>query len=133
MKFRYDFAEKLDLSRFKKQALHYINVGRESTFELYVNDFKINVEIATFDGQDAHIASLYFEEIKRDLDGEIISTNIITPMIDLRFKDIENIKHIFDESNYKSHFNYKSTTFLVDHICFIIKLLNKINSLKAFI
>lgn len=133
MKFRYDFAEKLDLTRFRKQAPHYISLGRESTFELYVSDFRINVSVATPDDQNAHTVSLFFEEIKRDPDGEIISARIITPLIDTRFKEIKSIQGLFDGSDYKSHFESNSSALTVDNICNIVRLVHKINNLKVFI
>jgi len=133
MKFRYDFGEKLDLSRFVKQAPHYINLGREIDFELYVHDFKINLNIATPDRQTAHTVSLFIEEIKRDTDGNIKSSRIVTPLTDTRFQEIQSIQAVFDSTSYKCHFNSNSSAATVDKICKILKLLHKINGLKAFI
>lgn len=133
MKFRYDFAEKLDLTRFKKQAPHYISLGRESSFEIYVRDFRINVEIATPDNQNAHQVILGIEEIKRDEDGEIITAKIIYPNSDTRFKEIKDIQKIFNGADYKSYFNSNSSTMTVDNISNVIRIVHKINNLKAFI
>ena len=133
MLFRYDFAEKLDLSRFKKQASHYISTMREVTYNLFMPDYKMVVEIATPDNSTGHTISLTLYEIEKDKDGDIINERVIIPLIDTRFREISYIKDIFKIDHYKAHFDSNSSTDTVEKICKLLKLIHKINNLKCFL
>lgn len=132
MRFRYDFGEVLDLTRFQKQASHYIGAMREVSFQLYVRDFRIIAEIASVDEKTSHTVKVYLEEISRDSDNEIETVNLIYPFTDIRFKEIKIINEIFttNSSIFYESFSVQST---IDNISFLIKLLHKINNLKVFL
>jgi len=133
MLYRYDFGEKLDLSRFKKQAPHYINSMREVTYDLFMPDYKMSVEISTPDNSTGHIVSLSLYDLDRDDDGDIIRERVIIPLIDTRFREIQPIKDIFKIDHYKAHFDSNSSVDTVEKIAKLLKLLHKINNLKVFL
>lgn len=133
MLYRYDFSEKLDLSRFKKQAPHYISNMREVTYDLFMPDYKMVVEVATPDGCVGHTVSLSIYDIDRDEDGDIIRERVIVPLIDTRFREIQPIKDIFKIDHYKAHFDSNSSVDTVEKITKLLKLLHKINNLKVFL
>lgn len=133
MLFRYEFSQKLDLSIFRKQAAHYISNFRELTYHLVLNDFRIEIEIATPDSTNAHLVSMHIADLVRDEDGEIIRATAVFPKSDLRFKEIPEIAEAFPIDHYKASFESNSVSYTVDKICFIAKLLFKINNLKAFL
>lgn len=133
MLFSYDFGHKLDLTKFKKQAPHYIANMREVNYNLFLQDYKVVVEIATPDVCNGHIVSVHFSSLKRDQDGDIIDETIIVPLLDTRFKEIQYIKDIFKINSYKAYFDSNSVVDTVDKICMLLRLVYKINNLKAFI
>lgn len=133
MLFRYDFGEKLDLTKFIKQATHYIGTMRELAYDLYLSDYKMRVEVVTPDNSNSHTVTIFFYEIGRDPDGELVGEKIIIPLIDTRFKELRDIKDVFKIDNYKAHFDSNSAQFTVEKICKILKILYKINNLKVFL
>ena len=133
MLFRYDFGEKLDLTKFKKQAIHYIGTMRELTYDLVLPNYKLCVEITTPDNVNSHSVLLYFSDIFRDIDKEIIRENIIEPMTDTRFKEMKSIQELFEIDNFKAYFVSHSTSETVEKLSKLIKLLSKLNNLKVFL
>ena len=133
MQFRYNFGEKLDVSRFKKSAPHYISLAKPVEYDLYLPNYKIRVEVDTPAGTTGHNVLLNFSEIVRDDGGEIIQEHIISPAHDSRFKEFREIKSIFTVNDYKASFTSHSSVETVERICSILKILSKINNLKVFI
>jgi hypothetical protein len=133
MEFRYDFGDKLDLSLFKKQGAYYIGIRREVTYNLYLPGYKMRVEIARPDDSNGHMVTVYFYEIKRDSDGEITNEKIIIPLIDTRFKELRDIQDVFVIDHYKAHFDSNSAAMTIEKICKLLKVIHKINNLKAFL
>jgi hypothetical protein len=134
MRYRYDFVgDKLDLPKFQKQAAYYIGHMREVNYEIFLKNYKLLVEIATPDNCTGHIVTLSMHDLKRDSDGDISSEKVIIPLIDTRFKESKIIKEFFVIDNYKAHFESNNVSLTVDKISQLIKLLFKINSLKAFL
>ncbi len=132
MLYRYDFNEKLDLSRFRKQAAFYIGKMRELAYDLYLPNYKMRVEIARIDDSSSHISTIYFYQLERDGDGELVNERIVIPLTDMRFKDLTIVKELFTTDNYKAHYQSSSVESTVDKICAILKIIHKINNLKAF-
>lgn len=133
MLFRYDFGQKLDLSRFEKQAPHYIGTMQELTYHLVVGAYQITAEIATPDGSNSHHVTLWFSEITRDQDGEIINTKIIIPLSDDRFQELSLIKELFNIDNYKAFITSNDAKSTSETLCRLVKLLHKINGLLVFL
>ena len=134
MEFRYDFlGDKLDLSKFSKQAAYYIGYDRRTVFNLYLPNYKMRVEAARLADSNAHLVTIYFYELKRDEGGEITSEKVIVPMIDLRFKELRDIKELWKIDHYKAHFDSNNTASSVEKINKILKIIFKINNLKAFL
>jgi len=130
---RYDFGEKLDLSLFKKQATRQIGMMRRSTYNIFVKDYKIVADISTPDDSTNHQVSLTLFEIKRDTDGEIKTAYTIYPYQDTRFKELRDITNIFPLDQHEAHFESNNVAKTVDELSSIIKIIHKINSLKAFL
>lgn len=133
MKFRYDFGEKLDLSLFTKQATHYIGSMRELTYELFLPDYKMEVQIVTPDNCTGHTVSLSIYDIERDSDGDLTEEQVIIPLIDTRFKENKDIKEVFVIDHYKANFDSNNAADTTGKICKLLKLIHKINHLKAFL
>lgn len=133
MLYRYDIDDKLDLSKFKKQAPVYIGKMRELTYEFFLKDYKMVAEIATPDGYSAHTVSLYFFDIKKDKDGDVVSEKVVIPLIDTRFKEMQFIKDLFTIDNYKAYFDSNSVEKTTNTLSMLLRLIHKINNLKAFL
>lgn len=136
MEFRYDFGEKLDLTRFRKQARHYIGRMREIVYNCYLADYKVVAEIATLDDRAStsrHRVTAYFMEVIRNPDGTIQDQKAILPLTDTRFREIKIIQDIFPADGYKTFFDSNDPQEIVDKLCNLISLVHKINHLKAFI
>jgi hypothetical protein len=132
MLFRYDFGKKPDLSKFRKQAEHYIGSMRQLSYDLYLPDFHIRIDITTPDDSNAHICTINVIDIFRDK-GEIIREQVVIPMSDVRFNEIELIKQMFPVDHYTATFTSNSVQDTVDKVCRLVKLVSKINGLLAFV
>lgn len=133
MNFPYYFLENLDLTKFKKHGAFYIGKMREMTYNFFLKNYKLTAEISAVDGYTTHAVTIYFSEIKRDENGTIIKDSIIVPLIDTRFREISFIKEMFPKDNYKAYFESGSTVETVEKISSLVKLMFKINNLKAFL
>lgn len=134
MNFRYDFVgDKLDLTRYTKQAIAYIGAMREVDYTIYFKHYKMRVEIARMANSSAHLATVYFFDLIRDESGEITGEKVIIPMIDTRFKESQSIKDLWGLDHYKGHFESGSAVATVEKINKVIKLIYKIENLKAFL
>src|SRR6185436_1755457 len=136
---RYDFDKILDLSRFRKQFLHYIpkmmvlNI-EEVKYHFSLRMFQLSVEIRWIENPINHIVKFYISEVLRDGDKEIIAGKNISPLGDTRFQEIKLFKDFFD-SNYATQglFISYDVLYTVDIVCQIVKFLHKINNLKIFL
>ncbi len=134
MNFRYDFVgDKLDLTRYTKQATAYIGAMREVSYDIYFEHYKLHVEIARLAHSNAHTATIYFYEVTRDESGEIGEKVIITPLSDTRFKECQAIKDLWKNDHYKAYFDSNNAAATVEKINKVIKLIYKIENLKAFL
>lgn len=137
MIFRYDFGEKLDLSRFRKQAGSYIkrfqfhSVESPLEFHFYTTDFKIVLETEpTAEGLFKN--KLSFFSIKRDADGQVKTTVALFPIGDSRFDSFKDVQSLFVQYSNKTEFT-SSIEDTVEISCTFIKIVHKINHLKAFL
>jgi hypothetical protein len=127
--------EKLDLSKFCKQANYYIASMDEVIYNIYLPDFKIIAEIvAGACGNTEHLLTMYLMEVFRDQDNEIKSESFITPHLDTRFKESKIIQTLFTGVHgHKAIIQSSSVAKTVENISLIIKLMHKINGLKVFV
>ncbi len=130
MQIRYDFSEKLDLSRFKKQAPHYIGTMREMVYWFYLPDYRIEVQITCTDNTTNYLVKICIDEIVR----EYLSTKYYTihPDSDIRFADIKIIQNTFTFGPY-AELTSNDVKQITNTICDIVKVVHKINGLKAFL
>jgi hypothetical protein len=134
MKLRLDFGEKLDLSKFRKQAAFYISTLPQVNYYLVLPHYKVIAEVVRPEGsQTGRTVTLSLTELTRDKEGEIIAEKTIVPLIDNRFQEIEEIKKIFVIDHYEATFDSNSPNEIVDKICHILKVVHKINRLKVFL
>lgn len=134
MQLRYDFVgDKLDLSRWQKQAPHYIGTMRRLTFYLYFKHYKIHVNIDTPNDANAHMVTFVIMELGRDVEGEIQVNKIIYPITDCRFQEIKDVTKYFLARSDEGQFQSNNTQFTVDELSKIIKYVYKVENLKAFL
>lgn len=130
---RYDFGEKLDLSKFQKQALRHIASMRQLTYHFFVKDYKLVADISTPDDRTSHEVRLTLFSIHRDNDGEIKSGYAVVPGNDLRFKELSSFNDLFPIDQHEAIFESNNVDKTVKELSDIIKIVHKINSLKAFL
>ena len=137
MQFRYDFvADKLDLSRFQKQVIKQIDQIHQIDhiiYNLYVLGYKIRVDINSIKNSTAHMIEFIIMEIQRDNDGEIKYYKVIKPTEDLRFKNITDLVKYFEPLSEFGGFQSSSVERTSNMLCTLIKVIYKINNLKAFL
>lgn len=135
MYLRYDFGEKLDLSKFKKQASYYSKNLDRVTYQLFLQDYKITVEMHKLEGcLTTRSVNIAIYDIERDKDGEVMCVSALFPITDSRFKEIKIIQEIWESNTGAlAYFNIDTSTDIIQNICDLIKIVHKINKLKAFI
>jgi hypothetical protein len=133
MNFRYDFGEKLDLSKFKKQALFYISTQTEVVYSLIVSNFRINVTITTPENGNVHQVLISADEQTRDSNGGITCSKVLQLANDIRFKNNKYVIELFQLNEYSAVFKSNCVQTTVDMLCDLVKLFHKINSLKVFV
>jgi hypothetical protein len=141
MLFTYVFGDKLDITKFRKQAAHYISTMSEVRYHLYLPNYKIHLEVSTPNDQGGHIVAASLFQLKRDEMKEIIRADAIYPITDSRFSEIKVIQDIWNpwsgiltvpSSAARATFTSNSVVESVEKICVILKIVSKIDGLKAF-
>lgn len=135
MLFSYYFTgDKIDVAKFRKQAAKYIVDMQEVSFHIFLPHYKMVLETATMPNSTAHILTAQISDLRRRKDGTIEREEAIFPLLDNRFKENEEIKKIFTVlDNYRGSVSSKDVNETIDRLCRIIKLLYKLDHLKAFI
>ncbi len=132
MQFRYDFGEKLDLSKFRKQALHYIKSLDNVSYLFVLPQYKVIAELIRNGG--IHTAYLSVYEISRDKQGEISGATLLTPLLDTRFKEIKIIQEIWQHNpTTEGVIEFNAPPVIINHICDLVKVVHKIFHLKVFL
>lgn len=136
MQFRYDFmGDKLDLSRFKKQITQNLVLYPKITYSFYVLGYKIQANINTVDFSTNYIADVDFviNELQRDRDGEVHSFYAVKITEDLRFKEFPDLIKYYTPGALHGSFDSNSVDEITDILSGLIKIIYKINNLKAFL
>jgi hypothetical protein len=134
MLFTIHIGDKLDLTKFRKQAEHYIATMSEVVFDMVLPHYRVRVEIAGMENTTKHTVTMWISSLERDQDQEIIQEWAIFPLSDVRFKDSQLIQELFEPGHhYKSFRDSSSVAQTVDKMCHIIKMVHKIQSLQAFV
>jgi hypothetical protein len=140
MLFTYVFGEKLDLSKFRKQATHYISTIPDVTYHLYLPIYKIHLEVSTPHTHNGHLITISIFELTRNEKKEIIRSELIHPLVNSCFQDIKAIQDIWmpaPGTNYvpgsRAAFASNSVAESVEKICTVLKIVHKIDHLKAFL
>ena len=137
MLFTIHINNKLDLSKFRKQAAYYFSnwLDKEISYCFYLPNYKLTANTIYSKNKvlgSGYVVEFSFSEIIKDVGQVIIKENIIYPWNDVRFTDSEIIKLLLF-SNHVGIFNSNSVADVVDKICQIVTYLYKINKLKAFV
>lgn len=134
MLFTYTFGEKLDLEKFRRQAAHYIGKMREVSYNLYLPHYKVVLEISGLDNSKEQIITVMLLDLKRDSNGWVHSGEAIYPLEDVRFKNNPDIQAVFTATNnFRGSFSVADPLDGVEKICRVVKLLHKLDHLKAFL
>jgi hypothetical protein len=134
MQFRYDFVGgKLDLSRFIKQINRHLVQYDELNYSFYVLGYKIQANIYMVDGSTKHIIKFFIAELQRDNDGEVNSYAAIRVTEDLRFKEFSDLIKYYSVPSTSGEFESSSVDEIVNILSSFIKIIYKINNLKAFL
>jgi hypothetical protein len=132
MIFRYDFGDKLDLSKFRKQAEHYLSRMPNIQYDIFTKDYYISIVAKTEEDSRLQIIYISINDVSRDL-GEITYCKAVVPTNDTRFQGFKDLVALYDPGYTAAvitNYNSKDTTNI---LCDIIKIVHKINSLKVFI
>lgn len=134
MQFRYDFVgDKLDLSRFKRQITQHLVLHTEVTYSFYVLGYKIQANINKSDFSTTYIVEFVLNELQRDQDGEIHSYYAVKITEDLRFKEFPDLIKYYSPSALHGAFDSNSVDEIANILSSFIKIIYKINNLKAFL
>lgn len=134
MQIRYDFGEKLDVTKFVKQAKHYIAQMPSIQYYFVLPHYKMVVQIDRQENVTSHLITVTFSKIWRDQDGEINSSELIYPAQDIRFKDLKIIQELWlSSADYSAKWSSNSVAHTVDKMVLLLKLIHKINNLQVFV
>jgi len=134
MLFNYTFGEKLDLTRFQRQAAHYIAHMPEVSFHCDLPHYRVVVEVSGIENSSKHLATIFISDIERDKDGEIVNENAVWPLLDTRFKESKDIQAVFTaQDEWRGIFESASANDTAEKISRIVKHVHKIDHLKAFL
>jgi hypothetical protein len=125
--------DKSDLTKFRQHALRYISRIQEVSYQIHLPDFRVQVNLACMDGFNSNVGELWMEDLKRNQENDIITCTVIVPSTDTRLKDFSDIQAWFPADSVKHYICSNSVEETVDKICTVIKILSKINHLKAFL
>ena len=135
MNIRYDFSDVLDLNIMRKQLAHYIGKLPEIKYQIYLNYFYIEIDILqNVDDTTSiyHEVSLTMYDLKK-LEGILCAKYIIFALTDMRFSELKLINSLYDIKDSTAHFKSKNITDTIEKLCNLIKLLHRMENLKAFL
>lgn len=135
MKFRYDFGQKIDLTRFRKQSLHYIKAHSENNWEFYISSYRVFFTSQHY-GNNVYQFGLELQELKKDEDGNISESINVRPMQNTKFKEAKCFLIFYDPSNkYEvvSSIVSPDIEYIIDSLIDLLKYISKIENLKAFL
>jgi len=137
MQFRYDFVgDKLDLSRLKKQVNHnLIRLLKDESinYYFYVLGYRVQANVAVSDTSTNYIVDFSIAELQRDIEGEVHSHFVIRVVDDLRFKEFPDLIKFYNKSPFQGYFESNSVDEVTEILSGLIKIIYKINNLKAFL
>ena len=129
MNFRYDFGEKLDLTKFVKQAVFYISLY-PTEYTIFTKDYKLVFK--TFIEEGVIFTKIHIFDIHRNTDNTISGYKSVFSD-DSRLESFKEITSLFLINRYEAFFTSTSSKEVVDKLSLIIKVIHKINNLKAFL
>ena len=135
--FRYDFGEKIDFPKFKKQVTYLIKSNpRDVIFEIYLLNNKIFIEVESGPhhrhGHEYYVKMTLYRHVRED--GEIKTSLAIYPLGNSIFKDIKLFQELFvDDYHVTAGYSSDMLADVADKICGLVKMVHKINNLKVFL
>jgi len=132
MEIKFTFDKKLDLSYFRKQAVHYIGKMRELNYRVFMPGYRVSIDCSSTDYSSLHDISIAIHKIKKNDSGEIVEAQSLCPATDMFFSEVQSVAELFLPGEYLAHFQSRDIESTVDRLCFILRLTFKWNKLKAF-
>lgn len=143
MLFRYDIGEKLDLSRFTKQATHSINTIPDNLFEFHMHDFVVEVRVYQdtipcinskgFLYVTARRVTVKIFDVKR-IDSCITQKKEVYVMNDDRFSLFPEIRAMFyKDIQAASVVPMEDVPKIAESVCTLLTGIHKLGKLKAFL
>lgn len=130
MIFRYDFDKNLDFVKFSKQAEHYISIFEEISYYLFLEKYKFTIDINKKNNSYNMKLSLF--DISRNTTGDVVDSNQILPINDIRFNSLKEIIKIFPDDHI-GVIDCLTSKEASDKIVRLIKLINKLENLKIYL
>lgn len=135
MKFRYDFGQKIDLTKFRKQALHYIKAHSENKWEFHISIYRVFFA-SVHRGNKMYRFELELQEFEKDNNGDISKCINVRPGLDTKFNEVKCF-HVFYDPNNKYQIvgstNSLDIELIIDSLIYILKYISKVENLKAFL
>ncbi len=130
MNFRFDFQEKLDLTKFKNRLI-YSNIDqKECLFNIFLKTFNINIVFKI--DQPYHKIEITIYRLNRNKNDTISNLDVIIPEQNVMLKDIFLFKEIWKPTEFLGQFKSLNINNTVDKVSNIIEILFKIDGLKVF-
>jgi len=129
MKLRYDFGKNLNISEFKNRFYTYL--GEDISYTIFLRDFRVDIN-PSIDTQFVYI-NVY--SVVRDVDEDIVISQIICPSLDKRLESLDIITKLFPDNN--KYYGEVSLAVdrneIVKNVCDLISILHRISNLKVFL
>lgn len=134
MIFRYDFDKRLELLKFRQQAMHYVSIMPEIEYHIFTPDFQAIFGINYYNATKAnsHLLNIKLFKLQRDRNKEITSKEQLIPLDDSTLNTFPDIVSSFEDKENEAKIESNDVKSTVDKIINIIRLLYKINGLKVF-
>lgn len=125
MYFRYDFDQKLDLSKFRKSAEFYLSTQPSIKYDFYLSDFRIGAYIQQLANHQHKLELIIEEKLS-------INYKLLIPSQDDRFKEIKLFQK-FPIDFYQLEEASNSVKQTINTICDFVIFIHKINNIRIFV
>ena len=134
MDLRFDFNDKIDYNKLKSQNVHHTKINVQLNTTVYLPNYRI-IFMGThpMDGSNSYTLSISFQDIRKDQNAVLIKADNIFPMNDSRFKEMKLIKELFLEHTHTAIYYSANLAEITNTIVELVKILHKIDHLKAFL
>ena len=135
MNFRYDFGDKLETANFAKQAKHYCSTFHSNEWNFNFWHFKLITGISK-GVSTKFLVTVQIFDLTRDSNGEIINVVPIKVSQDVRFCSFPILENFFEKQfpqQIEASYWFDTLDEAISSTIDILKILSKINKLRAFL